>query len=103
MLGTPFQGNVTMNERSPTGQRSWESGASARRLRAGARVCAFIGLGLGLLGMLGWLINEPVLTSLSQEYAPMSPWSAGGFILTSLALLFEVQRRDQPLSAIWAR
>jgi PAS domain S-box-containing protein len=92
-----------MNERPPTGQRSWEFGASAMRLRAVARVCAFIGLGLGLLGMTGWLSNGPLLTSLSQEYAPMSPWSAGGFILTSLALLFEVQRRDQPLSAIWAR
>src|SRR6266487_6452363 len=57
---------------------------SVRRL---AQVCGLLTLSLGLLGIVGWVVGQPTLTSISPKYVPTSLASAVAFVLLGATLL----------------
>ena len=64
-------------------------------------LCAGIATaGIGLLALLGWGLERPVLASLGQDRKPMAPSSALLFVLYGIAVLCRV-RMPQSRAAFW--
>src|SRR5437773_10172244 len=48
--------------------------------------CGAVGAGFGVLGLVSWATNQPVVSSLSFHGVPMSPGGGLAFVLLGLAL-----------------
>src|SRR5947207_9818093 len=66
-----------MPQAAPTG---WD------RCQAHGRRCVLGTAAFGVLGLIGWSVGSPRLTSWHRDYVPMSPLTAAGFLCISLLL-----------------
>lgn len=53
---------------------------------------------IGLMALMGWVLGEKVLTSLTRTFTPMNPTVAVCFILTGFSFWFVVSYPSKPLS-----
>ncbi|MFA6223676.1 MAG: PAS domain S-box protein [Desulfomonilaceae bacterium] len=58
-------------------------------------------VGIGFLGMLGWLLGQRNLTSFGPDFIPMAPSTAMSFILLGGSILSSVQRSSRKSNRIF--
>jgi two-component system sensor histidine kinase/response regulator len=80
---------------APTGARFGD--LNTNQLRRVALVCSVLGAGIGLVGLIGWIFGESVLTSGHVGYLPIAPTTAICLMLIGVALFLHAYSRTQSL------